>query len=76
MLGKAIEMSEVEMAMNQMVRDKGLGPDGFTSNFFHAGWEWLKEEIVALVEESQISGNILKSLNLNFLALIPKESGK
>ena len=51
-LGKAIEMSEVEMVVNQMVKDKASGPHGFTSNFFHAGWEWLKEEIVALVEDS------------------------
>ena len=73
-LGKAIEMSEFEMEVTQMAKYKASGPDGFTSNFFHAGWEWLKEEIVALVEDSQISGNILKALNSTFMALIPKES--
>ena len=71
-LGKAIETSEVEMEVNKMVKDKAPSLDGFTSNFFHAGWEWLKEEIAALVEDSRISGNILKALNSNFLALIPK----
>ena len=71
-LGKSIEMSEVEMVVSQLAKDKAPGPNGFTSNFFHAGWEWLKEEIVALMEDSRISGNILKSLNSTFLALIPK----
>ena len=65
-------MSEVEMVVSQLAKDKVLGPDGFTSNFFHAGWEWLKEEIVALVEDSWISGNILKALNSTFLVLIVK----
>ena len=74
-LGKAIEMSEFEMEVTQMAKDKASGPDGFTSNFFHTGWEWLKEEIVALVEKSRRSGNILKVLNSTFMALIPKESG-
>ena len=74
-LDKAIEMAEVEIAMNQMAKDKASGPDGFTTNFFHAGWDWLKDEIVALVEDSRKLGSILKALNSTFLALIPKESG-
>ena len=71
-LCKSIEMAEVEIAVNQMAKDKASGLDGFTTNFFHASWNWLKEEIVDLVEDSQKSGSVLKALNLNFLALIPK----
>ena len=44
-LGKSIEMMEVENVVKQMTKDKASRPDGFTTNFFHAGWEWLKEEI-------------------------------
>ena len=62
-LCKSIEMAEVETAMNQMAKDKASGPDGFTANFFHASWNWLKEEIVDLVEDSRKSGNVLKALN-------------
>ena len=51
-LCKSIEMAEVETTVNQMAKDKVLGPDGFTTNFFHASWKWLKDEIVELVEES------------------------
>ena len=42
-LGKSIEMTEVETAVKKMAKDNARGPDGFTMNFFHASWEWLKE---------------------------------
>ena len=35
-LGKSIEITEVEIVVKQMEKDKALGPDGFTTNFFHA----------------------------------------
>ena len=41
-LGKSIEMVEVENVVKQMAKDKSSGPDGFTTNFFHDVWEWLK----------------------------------
>ena len=51
-LGKSIEVIEVEMAIKQMEKYKALGSDGFTMNFFHACWDWLKEEIWALVAQT------------------------
>ena len=74
-LGKAIEMMDVETIVKKMEKYKALGPDGFTTNFFHVGWEWLKEEIWALVEDSRKSESILRAINSTFLTLIPKESG-
>ena len=68
-------MEEVEEEVKQMVKDKEPRPDGFTTKFFHAFWDWMKEEVWALVEDSKKSGNILKALNVTFLTLIPKESG-
>ena len=38
-LEKSIKMVEVENAVKQMAKDKALGPDGFTTNFFHAVWD-------------------------------------
>ena len=37
-LGKAIEMMEGETVVKQMEKHKAPGLDGFTTNFFHAGW--------------------------------------
>ena len=39
MLGKSIEMKEAEGAIKKMEKDKAPGPDGFTTNFFHACWD-------------------------------------
>ena len=72
MLKKSIEMVEVENAVKQMAKDKSPGPDGFTTNFFHAGCDWMKAEIWTLVEDSRKSGSVLRALNSNFLTLIPK----
>ena len=71
-LGKPIKMEEVEVVIKQMEKDKALGLDSFTSNFFHACWDWLKEEIWALVEDSRRTRKILRALNSTFLMLIPK----
>ena len=71
-LGKSIEMVEVENAVKQMAKDKATGPNGFTTNLFHAGWDWMKEEIWNLVEDSRKSGSVLRALNLTSLNLIPK----
>ena len=58
-----------------MARDKSPGSDGFTTNFFQEGWEWLKDELLAIVESSRKTGRILKAFNATFLTLIPKEQG-
>ena len=65
-------MVEVENAVKQMAKDKSSGLDGFTTKFFHASWEWLKEEIWAMVEDSRKSESVLRALNSTFLTLIPK----
>ena len=72
-LGKSIKLMEVEIFVKQMEKDKAPGPDGFTTNFFHACWDWLKEEIWALVEDSRKIGNILRALNSTLLTLTPKK---
>ena len=44
-LMKEIEMDEVEAIVKKMAVDKSPGPDGFTTNFFHSSWYWLKEGV-------------------------------
>ena len=58
-----------------MALGKSLGPDGFTSNFFHHFWDMVKEEVVESVKESRIKRGVLKAFNATFLTLIPKEVG-
>ena len=58
-----------------MALGKALGPDGFTSNFFHHFWEMVKEEVLEIVQESISKRGVQKSFNATFLTLIPKEVG-
>lgn len=59
--------------MKQLKEGKAPGPYGFSTNFFHAFWELIKEEVWQVVEESRSLHWILPSLNSTFIALVPKE---
>ena len=48
-----ISMQEVEAAVEQMMDETSLGPDGFTIDFFHHCWNLLKDEVLEIVEESR-----------------------
>ena len=74
-LTKPISMQEVEGVMQQMDQGKSLGPDEFTTNFFHHFWDMPKEKVWAIVEESRTNKGVLKDFNPTFLALIPKSEG-
>ena len=45
------------------------------ANFFHACWEWIKDEVLEIVDASRKARGVLKAFNATFLTLISKESG-
>jgi hypothetical protein len=57
-----------------MQRGKSLSPNGFIVDFFQSFYEILKQNILLVVRESQISSKMLGSLNPTFLFLIPKKN--
>ena len=57
-----------------MALGKSLGPDGFTSNFFHFFWDLIKEEVFEIIAEYRDKKGVLKDFNATFLTLIPKEA--
>ena len=59
MLLQSIEMVELKDALMQMATNKVPEPDGFTMNLFHACWDWMKEEVLKIVEYSRRLCNIL-----------------
>eukprot|EP00253_Pinus_taeda_P027218 PITA_27218 len=73
LLMSPIQAQEVDEAMAQLKEGKALGPDGFTTTFFHAFWDLIKEELWQVVEESRALRWLLPSLNSTFITLIPKE---
>lgn len=65
-------MEEIEEIVKTMKRGTAPGPDGFTIEFYQAGWHFLKEEVLDLIEESQINQKVWPALNSTFYTLILK----
>ena len=73
LLLRPVMPQEVDLAMKQLKERKDLGPDGFTTTFFHSFWDLIKDEVWQVVEESRSLYWIFPSLNSTFIALISKE---
>ena len=68
-----ITQEEVNDTMQQTPTGKALRPDGFTVDFFHNYWHFIKADVWQIVEESHKTLGILFAFNSKFLTLIPKE---
>jgi len=71
---RPITQEEVDQSLKANPLGKAPGPDGFTSNFFHYCWSFIREDVWEIIEDSRRSGKVLQSLNATFLTLIPKEN--
>jgi hypothetical protein len=72
-LMRPITQEEVDQSLKDTQLGKALGPDGFTYDFFHYCWSFIRVEVWEIIEDSQKSGKFLQPLNATFLTLIPKE---
>ena len=68
-----ITQEEVNDAMQQTPAGKAPGPDGFTVDFFHYCWHFIKADVWKIVEKSWKTLGILPAFSSTFLTLIPKE---
>ena len=64
---------EVCGVLRDLQGDKAPGPDRFTIAFFQHCWQVLQEDIMGFFQEVYEQGQFEKSLNANFIALIPKK---
>eukprot|EP00253_Pinus_taeda_P004365 PITA_04365 len=71
-LMQAVTLEELEEVVKAMKKGTAPGPDGFTVDFYQAGWHFLGKEILDLVEQSRINQKVWPALNSTFFALIPK----
>eukprot|EP00253_Pinus_taeda_P017343 PITA_17343 len=71
-LMRAVTIEELEEVVQAMKKGTAPGPDGFSVDFFQAGWHFLGKDILDLVEESRINQKVWPALNSTFFALIPK----
>lgn len=52
-LMRAATMEEVEEIVKGMKKNKAPRPNGFTTQLYQAGWKFLGQDILDVVEESQ-----------------------
>ena len=66
---------EVLGVVKNMAGDKAPGLDGYSMAFFHKCWDIVKHDVMEVFWEFYTYGTFEKSLNVTFLALIPKSQG-
>lgn len=65
---------EIYNIIKDVKKNAARGPDGLNVAFYHAPWPWIKNELVALVRDFYITGNIHPKLKDTCIVLIPKKS--
>ena len=73
-LERPFEEDEVIGVVHGFVGDKALESDGFPMAFFQSCWGVVKTDILKVLNYFHELGSFEKSLNVTFLALIPKKS--
>jgi len=66
---------EIKEFLKGFIMDRSLGPDVWTVEFFLNYFDLVANDLLEAVEESRLSGEVKRSLNSNFIALIPKVNG-
>lgn len=69
---RIIKKEEVEEAIKKMAKNKAPGPDGFIAEFYQATSNFMSQDIVNAIEESQSTKRMHPTLNATLLDLIPK----
>jgi hypothetical protein len=72
LLEKVVSKDEIYEILRGFAKDKSPGPDGWTVEFFLSFFELVGQDLLDMVEETRIRGEVISSINSTFLALIPK----
>lgn len=67
------EQQEILDSIKACAEDKATGPDSYIMAFFRHCWEIIKFDLIETVQCFHISGTFEKSINVTFVALIPKK---
>ncbi|WOL04577.1 mitochondrial import receptor subunit TOM40-1-like [Canna indica] len=66
---------EILMNLKQMGKDKALGPDGLSAEFFIATWSIISGDITRVLNELMFENGEMERVNKSFIILIPKVNG-
>jgi hypothetical protein len=73
MLMEEVTLEELKGVMRSFQKEKIRGPYGWTIEFFLGFFDLLGQDILRLVEEIRLTGQMPLSLNSTFITLIPKK---
>ena len=74
-LARRFEKEEILRVVKKLEGDKALGPDSFSTAFYHHCWRVVESDVLVVFEEFYQHSKFEKSLNATFVALIPKKNG-
>ena len=63
---------EVQQALFMMHPEKAPGPDGMTALFFQHSWNVIKKDVIELVNNFLVTGEMDPQLNITNICMIPK----
>jgi hypothetical protein len=72
LLEQAATKEEILEILRGFAKDKSLGPDGWTVEFFLFFFELVGQDLLDMVEDSRVRGKVINPINSTFIALIPK----
>ena len=72
---KAFSLRELEDAVREMKNDTASRPDGFSLTVFKEFWDFVKMDILEMLNKLHMGELDLATLNYGVLALIPKIKG-
>ncbi|KAL4352669.1 hypothetical protein GQ457_06G011490 [Hibiscus cannabinus] len=54
---------------------KAPGPNGYSMEFFKAGWSFLRDDVMGIFDEFYRSSSLARGVNSSYVVLIPKKDG-
>jgi carbohydrate-binding DOMON domain-containing protein len=69
------DKQEILETLKAMRKNASPGPDGFNVAFYISAWEWIGDDVAALVKEFYLTGILPSHVNDTHIALIPKKKG-
>ena len=72
MLLRLATEEDVRQALFMMHPEKASGPDGMTALFYQHSWNIIKKDVVELVNNFLVIGDIDSRLNITNICMIPK----
>jgi hypothetical protein len=64
---------EIWETLKEMRKNASPGPDGFNVAFYISAWEWIGDDVAALVKDFYLTGILPSHVNDTHIALIPKK---